>query len=116
MDIDVTNLVPASVGVFDIVLFAGVLYHLRHPFQALEQVARLASKTLIVETHLDAQDLNRPAMIFYPGKELNGDRSNWWGPNCECVLAMLRDIGFKNVVHTVHPVCGPARGIFHAQR
>lgn len=116
LDIDVPDLSPERIGTFDIVLFAGVLYHLRDPLQALERIARLVEDTLIVETHLDAQDVNRPAMIFYPGSELNGDPTNWWGPNASCVTAMLHDVGFATVTHTPHPVCGPVRGIFHGRR
>ena len=33
MDIDLADLTPARIGQFDVVLFAGVFYHLRHPFQ-----------------------------------------------------------------------------------
>jgi hypothetical protein len=66
-------------------LFAGVLYHLRHPLFELERVAKLVSSELIVEMHLDAMDYDRPAMVFYPGAELNSDDTNWWGPNRACV-------------------------------
>jgi tRNA (mo5U34)-methyltransferase len=95
-------------------LFAGVLYHLRHPLFELERVAKLVSSELIVEMHLDAMDYDRPAMVFYPGAELNSDDTNWWGPNRACVEAMLRDIGFKNVEFTAHPTA--PRGIFRAVR
>src|SRR2546427_8484701 len=37
LDISVYDLGPDSVGVFDVVLFLGVLYHLRHPLLALEK-------------------------------------------------------------------------------
>ena len=107
-----------SVGTFDIVLFAGVLYHMRHPLLALERVSEICTDTLIVETHLDALTLDRPAMVFYPGGELGGDTSNWWGPNPPCVAAMLRDVGFRTVEFTAHPSPTHAamRGIFHASR
>src|SRR5512132_1117781 len=32
VDVDVMDLSPERMGTFDIVLFLGVLYHLRHPF------------------------------------------------------------------------------------
>jgi tRNA (mo5U34)-methyltransferase len=115
MDIDLPDLTPARVGYFDVVLFAGVFYHLRHPFQVLENVTKLAISEFIVETHLDALDLNRPMMVFYPGKELGGDPTNWWGPNPQCIQAMLRDVGFHRVESIPHPIY-PARGIFHAWR
>jgi tRNA (mo5U34)-methyltransferase len=70
---------------------------LRHPFLVLEQIAKLAKQRLVIETHIDALDVSRPAMIFYPGKELANDETNWWGPNIPCVEAMLRDCGFRHV-------------------
>ncbi|HEY7211584.1 MAG TPA: DUF1698 domain-containing protein [Bryobacteraceae bacterium] len=116
-DIDLEDLSPASVGTFDIVLLAGVLYHLRHPLRALEVVAPLAKETLIVETVLDAPEIDRPAMIFYPGTELAGDPTNWWGPNIPCILAWLRDLGFAEISHITHSLYpGVSRGVFHARR
>jgi tRNA (mo5U34)-methyltransferase len=115
MDIDIPDLTEERVGRFDVVLFAGVLYHLRHPFAAIERIASLATEWLIVETHLDAADVPRPAMIFYPNAELANDPTNWWGPNPACVEAMLRDVGFDHVESVPHPLYGN-RGIFRARR
>ena len=115
MEVDVADLTEARVGRFDVVVFSGVLYHLRHPLMMLEQLAPIVGETLILETHLDARLLRRPAMIFYPGGEASGDATNWWGPNRACVEAMLRDVGFANVKHTRHPGARQ-RGIFHASR
>jgi hypothetical protein len=39
----------------------------------------------------------RPAAAFYPGRELNGDPTNWWGPNAAAVHGMLRAVGFARV-------------------
>ena len=36
-------------------------------------------------------------MRFYPGKELGDDPSNWWGPNIQCIIDMLKSVGFKKV-------------------
>ena len=118
LDIDLGELSVESVGTYDIVLFAGVLYHMRHPFMALEQVAPLCSQTLVVETHLDALDSAVPSMVFYPTRELGNDPTNWWGPNPACVIAMLHDVGFATVEFTPHPhpLQAPSRGIFHASR
>jgi len=115
MDIDLPELTPERVGRFDVVLFAGVFYHLRHPFLILENLSKLAAHTFILETHLDALDQDRPMMVFYPGKELADDPTNWWGPNPACVIAMLRDVGFARVEYRQHPRYHN-RGIFHAYR
>src|SRR5882672_3671420 len=52
-DIDVMDLSPERVGMFDVVLFLGVLYHLPHPLLALERVASVTGGVLILETVVD---------------------------------------------------------------
>jgi tRNA (mo5U34)-methyltransferase len=130
LTIDVMELSPEGVGVFDVVLFLGVLYHLPHPLLALERIARVASELLVLETHLDAIDEPRPVMVFYPDKELADDPTNWWGPNPAAVEAMLRTVGFEDVKmldlwrSETYPWTGrdrpgtdqQGRGIFHARK
>jgi tRNA (mo5U34)-methyltransferase len=115
--IDVLDLSPRTVGVFDLVLFLGVLYHMRHPLLALERIASVTKKRLILETHVDMLDCPRPAMAYYPGTELGGDPTNWCGPNPAMVDAMLKTAGFQKVVihsgPTYHTPHSP-RMIFHA--
>jgi tRNA (mo5U34)-methyltransferase len=115
-DIDVLELSPERVGRFDLVLFLGVLYHMRHPLLALEHVASVASDHLILETHVDMLDESRPAMAFYPEGELNGDPSNWCGPNPAMVLAMLQTVGFSRAEIYGGPFKMPTstRMLFHA--
>lgn len=107
VDIDVMEISPERLGTFDVVLFLGVLYHLRHPFAALERVASVARSLLVLETVVDLLDVRRPAMAFYPGRELNDDPTNWWGPNVPAVAGMLRDVGFSQV-RVVDPPPGRA--------
>jgi Protein of unknown function (DUF1698) len=91
------DLSPDEIGTFDVVLFLGVLYHLRHPLLALERVAAVVGELLVVETHVDLTFLRRAAAAFYPDDELEGDETNWWGPNASAVVAMLRTVGFTSV-------------------
>src|SRR5262245_19194610 len=67
LEIDVLELSPDRIGTFDVVLFVGVLYHMRDPLLALEHVASVSSDLLILDTHCAAADIGQPAMIFYPG-------------------------------------------------
>jgi tRNA (mo5U34)-methyltransferase len=97
VDVDVLDLSAQRMGTFDLVLFLGVLYHMRHPLLALERVADVCADQLIVETHVDMTATRRPAMAFYPSNELNIDPTNWWGPNPEAVVAMLKTVGFRRV-------------------
>jgi len=114
-DIDVPDLSVDSVGRFDVVLFCGVFYHLRNPFEAVERIAKIATECLVLETHLIRFPWWKPYMRFYPGRELNDDPTNWWSPNRLCVEAMLRDVGFNRITFR-HPDYRRRRGIFHAWR
>jgi tRNA (mo5U34)-methyltransferase len=97
VEVDVPDLSPEVVGTHDLVLFLGVLYHLRDPLLALERVASVTRGTLVVETLVDMLSTRRPAAAFYPGAELNRDDTNWWGPNPRAVEGMLRAVGFRDV-------------------
>src|SRR4051794_2473796 len=91
---------------FDVVLFLGVLYHLRHPLLALDLVAEKTTGTLAFQTltmpgpgggdrppdiSIDERDRmlepDWPKMAFIEN-ELAGDATNWWAPDSGCVEAM----------------------------
>lgn len=110
-----------SLGKFDLVLFMGVLYHLKHPLYALEKLAQVCKDTMIVQSVTrgspDEFEMKEdypadewtvfdepgwPKMYFIP-KKVNGDVSNWWFPNLSCLKAMIRDCGFKNIIPTKDP-------------
>jgi tRNA (mo5U34)-methyltransferase len=115
--IDVLDLSVDKVGTFDVVLFLGVLYHVPNPMQALERIAAVTGQMLILETVVDMVGLSRPAAAFYPDRELNGDPTNWWGPNPPAVCGMLKSVGFSRVeVVTQMPsaVYRGARAVAHA--
>ena len=114
-EIDAADLSPDAVGTFDVVLYLGVFYHRYDAIETLAKVAVLAKQLLIVETHLDLRDLSVPAMIFYPGRELANDPTNWWATNEHCMKALLLGHGFTEIEVTTHPG-GDNRAIFHAWR
>lgn len=95
--IEVLDLSPETVGVFDVVLFLGILYHMKHPLLTLERVASVTGRQLIMQTQVDLVAIKRPAIAFYPGTELNGDPTNWVGLNPAALLAMLKMVGFGRV-------------------
>jgi tRNA (mo5U34)-methyltransferase len=67
------------IGRFDLVVFLGVLYHLRDPFGAMQRVAEVTDELAVVETEGDMLHIRNPAAAFYPQAELNGDPTNWLG-------------------------------------
>ncbi|MCK6528776.1 TIGR04290 family methyltransferase [Myxococcota bacterium] len=98
-------------GRFDVVLFMGVFYHLRHPLLGLDVVSRLVGGTLVFQTLTmpgddvadgpGDVDLARRDALAGPGwpkmafveHHIAGDPTNWWAPNHACVEAMLRTAG-----------------------
>jgi tRNA (mo5U34)-methyltransferase len=110
---EVTALSPAE-GIFDVVLFLGVFYHLEDPLRVMRRVRDVTGGVLLIETHQDALDQARPMMVFYPGRTLNDDATNWWGPNLALMLTMLIEIGFERVEYRNHPTVGAGRGIYAA--
>ena len=76
------------------------------------EMARLARFMLTVETHLDLLDLPRAAMVFYPAEADGtlGKPQNGWGPNSLCMHAILRNLGFKDVLEFATPM-HPGRSI-----
>jgi tRNA (mo5U34)-methyltransferase len=114
--IDIDLAIPQSLSgleSFDIVLFLGVFYHLLDPIHVLQQLARITREVLVVESHIADIADPRPAMVFYPNNELDGDPTNWWGPNAACLDALLRTLGFKELSI---PSIGPGRAIIRARR
>ena len=122
MDIEFRNLsiyeVPHLQERFDIVIFMGVLYHLRHPLLALDLLHDHVTRDLLIfqsmqrgaktvpdlkedyhfwETELfNGPDFPR---LHFIERSYSGDWTNWWVPNRACVEAMLRSAGFRIVEH-----------------
>ncbi|MGJ4995794.1 TIGR04290 family methyltransferase [Bradyrhizobium sp. HKCCYLS3077] len=122
LDIEFRKLSTYDVGqlgeTFDLVIFMGVLYHLRHPLLALDLI-----RDHVVGDQLLFQSMQRgspevdeiarnydfwttspfdspgyPRMHFIEHSYAD-DPTNWWAPNRACVEAMLRSAGFVIVAH-----------------
>jgi tRNA (mo5U34)-methyltransferase len=86
-------------GTFDVVFFLGVLYHMEEPLASLRRVASLTKSVAIIETHaVVVPGYEHLEMCeFYSSNQLNGDVSNWWGPNVKALEGMCRAAGFAHV-------------------
>ena len=82
---------------FNIVLFFGLLYHMKNPLSAIEHLFNLTEELLIIESHYIPDNSGIPYMIFYPEDELNQDPTNWWGPTLLCIQKMCETAGFLKV-------------------
>lgn len=89
----------SHLGTFDVVIFAGVLYHLENPMGALRRLASLTKEVALIDTvavqvpHVDAA-----MWEFYPDTELEGDSSNWWAPNRTALEGAIKAAGFRQFV------------------
>ena len=76
---------------FDVVLFFGVLYHLRDPLLALAQVRSVVKNdgVVLLETAYAYQE-ERSVMIFHGGsrKRFYNDPTTWWLPSEPALLEM----------------------------
>jgi len=113
---------PEELGVFDMVLFAGVYYHLKNPVLALQRIRRLLNDrgVLFIEgassTDYLAQRLNSDLGLPESRMRVIGDildrlplsyfdfedriypgGQNWWFPTTRCLEMILLDSGFRNV-------------------
>jgi tRNA (mo5U34)-methyltransferase len=101
-ELSVYDVTKERLGSYDIVFFLGVLYHLRHPLLALEQVCEVTRDFAVIESHVIDNIVpdwpaGRPVMEFYEFDQLGGQYDNWWGPNIECLTQMARSAGFVRV-------------------
>jgi len=101
---------------FDLVIFMGVLYHLRHPLLALDLLSEHVVKdTLLFQSLLrgtpeiaslerdypftETEIFDQPGypVMHFVEQRYSKDPTNWWIPNRACAMAMLRSAGFDIV-------------------
>jgi tRNA (mo5U34)-methyltransferase len=89
----------ARLGTFDVTLFMGVLYHMQDPLGSLTRLAAVTKELAIIETHAIAVPGYEHLELceFYSSNQLNGDTTNWWGPNLKALRGMCRAAGFSRV-------------------
>jgi tRNA (mo5U34)-methyltransferase len=107
-------------GTFEVVLFLGVLYHLRYPLLALDVVAEKVGGTLVLQTltmpgeeapgtPADVE-IGERKRLLEPGwpraafieHKLAGDPTNWWAADPACVEAMARSAGLRVAHRPAH--------------
>ena len=94
-----------ELGQFDVVLYLGVLYHMKEPLTCLERVRRVTREVAVIETeavHLQGID-HEVLLQFHAGSSLRTDFGNWYVPTIGALHNMCRAAGFSSV----HTVVGP---------
>jgi tRNA (mo5U34)-methyltransferase len=117
---------------FDLVIFMGVLYHLRHPLLALDLLYEhvVADKLLFqclqrgderlpeIQENYDFSewalfDRNDYPKLFFVEERYASDPTNWFIPNTAAMEAMLRSSGFVVEAHPEREVYLCRRGARH---
>ena len=103
-----------NLGKFDLILFLGVIYHLRNPYLAIDRIydALKIDGKVIVESHIiDSGFVNEngewitlkdidPRLEklqiaqFYQGGDLGGDHTSPWAPSLNTLEIMFQNSGF----------------------
>jgi tRNA (mo5U34)-methyltransferase len=109
IEMSVYDVTEARLGRFDLVLFFGTLYHLRHPLLALDRLGAVCDREIIVESAV-CDDYSpyrggigrgytgkQLVMEFYPTMELAMNATNWWAPTVQCLTALVFAAGFPKV-------------------
>jgi len=112
----VYSLAPEELGAFDLILFFGVLYHLRYPLLGIDRIRTVSRGDVLIETHtvtsrfllrsplwivglvLNLAALFRATPIWRQYKEFElhpQDQSNWFGPNTAAVIESFETAGFR---------------------
>jgi tRNA (mo5U34)-methyltransferase len=125
---NVYSLDPERYGRFDLVLFLGVIYHLRHPLLALDRIHDVCSPEalLLLETHMIDEGLvdgagnwrkladfhpelsSLPLAQYYPADMLGSDPTSQWAPNRVALEGWLRGSGFEPLSTWQHAFRGGA--------
>lgn len=101
---------------FDLVIFWGVLYHLRHPLLALDNLRAVTSREASLETAVFDSELPRRwreqrVARFFRRDELAGDSSNWFSPTVATLEDWCSSAGFEVERQGAWPEGGPQRAM-----
>lgn len=110
--LNVYELNARNVGQFDITLALGLLYHLKHPILALENLYQVTKELLIIETAImppertpesfvhplgDEQMLLHSIAVVENAANAKEQVFNWFLPGVEALKGLLRTTGFVDV-------------------
>lgn len=109
---NVYELTRRNVGQFDITLALGLIYHLKHPVLALENLYEVTKELLVIETaimppehtpasftHPLGADVMRLHALAYVENPTGAKEQvfNWFLPGVEALVALVRNTGFDEV-------------------
>ena len=96
---DFTTVDLDTLGVFDVVLYLGVLYHMEEPLTCLKRLRQVTGTVAVIETeavHIEGHD-HDSLMQFHAGGDVQTDFGNWYIPTIEALRGLCRAAGFSRV-------------------
>jgi SAM-dependent methyltransferase len=100
---------------YDLVVFLGVIYHLRHPLLALDNVRRLTRGAAYVESAICDAELpevaDQAVARFYRQRELGNDPTNWFAPTLVTLADWCASCGLEPFHTSSWPQGAPTRGM-----
>jgi tRNA (mo5U34)-methyltransferase len=99
-----------ALGAFDVVLYLGVLYHMKEPLTCLERLRAVTKEVAVIETEaVHIQGFDREVLMqFHAGSDLRVDFGNWYVPTIEALHNLCRAAGFSSVRTVIGPPSPPA--------
>jgi tRNA (mo5U34)-methyltransferase len=98
-----------QLGQFDVVLYLGVLYHMKEPLTCLERLRAVTKEVAVIETeavHIQGFD-DEVLLQFHAGSSLRTDFGNWYVPTIEALHNLCRAAGFTCIETVVGPPSPP---------
>jgi len=100
-DLNIYDIEKLNIDDFDIIIFSGLYYHLKHPLLAFSKLRRVLNTggKLIVEGPV-YPDEELSFATFHYHDVANSDRSNWWCPSTKCLREWI-ECSFFNIERTI---------------
>lgn len=97
VQLDVLSEKWLELDTFDVVLCSGVLYHVENVISLLFRLRTVTRELLVLETATRDVAPDESVLVFKPSDERTGNPSNWWIPNRQCLIDMIRTCGFDEI-------------------
>lgn len=104
--------IPAEIGLVDVATFGAILLHLRDPFFALQNAAKLTRETLVVTeplwtwwkllSYFSLSKLHSGYAIFMPQGKLCEPKTGWWQLSPAIVQRFMHVLGFEDTQVKYH--------------
>lgn len=116
---NVYDLSPETVGVYDWTFCGSLLIHLTDPLKALWNIASVTSEKAIIATSILPEDADRPVALMVGHHRGDG----WWIPTRSCLELMAVAAGFSGIewysefrLDLSDGSPGPYHGVLHAYK